>query len=51
MRWASREITIAVTFLHEGRIVEQGPPDGIFDHPDQPETRTFLKRVLAARRL
>jgi len=28
-----------------------GAPDRIFDHPDQAETRTFLKRVLAARRL
>jgi len=47
----AREISTSVAFLHEGRIVEQGPPDHIFDRPDQPETRTFLKRILAARRL
>jgi len=47
----AREISTSVAFLHEGRIVEQGPPDHIFDRPDQPETRTFLERILAARRL
>ncbi|MDQ6837778.1 MAG: amino acid ABC transporter ATP-binding protein [Actinomycetota bacterium] len=47
----AREISTSVAFLHEGRIVEQGTPERIFDHPGQPETRTFLKRVLAARRL
>jgi polar amino acid transport system ATP-binding protein len=47
----AREISTRVAFLHAGRIVEEGPPERIFEHPDQPETRTFLERILAARRL
>ncbi len=47
----AREISTRVAFLHEGRIVEEGPPEHIFENPDQPETRKFLERILAARRL
>ena len=47
----AREISTRVAFLHEGRIVEEGPPERIFENPDQPETRKFLERILAARRL
>jgi polar amino acid transport system ATP-binding protein len=47
----AREISSRVAFLHQGRIVEQGPPERIFERPDQPETRAFLRRILAARRL
>ena len=47
----AREISTRVAFLHEGRIVEEGSPERIFEAPDQPETRKFLERILAARRL
>ncbi len=47
----AREISTRVAFLHEGRIVEEGPPERILENPDQPETRKFLERILAARRL
>jgi polar amino acid transport system ATP-binding protein len=35
-----------VVFMDEGVIVEQGPPSRIFRDPQDPRTRTFLRRVL-----
>jgi len=47
----AREVADSVAFLHEGRIVESGDPDRIMDSPDRPETRRFLRRLLAAGRI
>ena len=47
----ARQVATRVCFLHNGRIVEQGPPEQIFTQPSQEETRMFLKRVLASGRL
>ena len=47
----AREISTRVAFLSQGRIVEDGPPERIFENPDHPLTRRFLERILAARRL
>jgi polar amino acid transport system ATP-binding protein len=47
----AREIASRVAFLHQGRIVEQGPPDEIFSRPREQETQTFLARVIASGRL
>jgi polar amino acid transport system ATP-binding protein len=47
----ARQVATQVCYLHNGRIVEQGPPEQIFTDPTQPETRVFLKRVLASGRL
>ena len=47
----AREVADQVCFLHEGRILERGDPDRIFRHPEAPETRQFLRRVLEAGRL
>jgi len=33
-------------FVHEGSIIEQGPPSEVLGNPRRPETRTFLKAVL-----
>jgi len=46
----AREVADEVAFLHEGRIVEQGPPDRVFGAPEREETRRFLSRLLAAGR-
>ena len=35
-----------VAFLDEGRLLEQGPPDRIFDTPREERTRAFLSKVL-----
>ena len=47
----AREVADEVAFLHEGRIVEQGSPEKILAEPDRPETRKFLRRLLAAGRI
>jgi polar amino acid transport system ATP-binding protein len=47
----AREIADTVCFLKDGRIVEQGPPAQMFSDPSRPETREFLSRVIASRRL
>ena len=41
----AREVADEVAFLHEGRIVEQGPPERVFDAPQQAETQRFLRRL------
>ena len=41
----AREIADRVVFMEGGRIVEQGPPTQIFDAPQDPRTRAFLRRV------
>jgi polar amino acid transport system ATP-binding protein len=42
----ARELATTVCFLHEGRILEQGPPSEIFSNPREERTRQFLRRVL-----
>ena len=47
----AREVADVVAFLHEGRIVESGPPAKVLGEPSQPETRRFLSRLLEAGRI
>ena len=42
----AREVSTRVLFMDEGQIAEQGPPDAIFGHPQNPRTREFLGKVL-----
>ncbi|WP_122819075.1 amino acid ABC transporter ATP-binding protein [Nocardioides pantholopis] len=42
----AREVATTVCFLHQGRILEQGPPEQIFTDPREERTRQFLRRVL-----
>ncbi len=42
----AREVADRVCFLHEGMVLEQGPPDEMFSHPREPQTQDFLARVL-----
>ncbi len=42
----AREVATTVCFLHEGRILEQGPPAEMFSDPREERTRQFLRRVL-----
>jgi polar amino acid transport system ATP-binding protein len=41
----AREVAGEVAFLHQGRIVEQGPPARVLDSPERPETIQFLSRL------
>jgi polar amino acid transport system ATP-binding protein len=47
----AREVSDKVCFLDGGLIREQGPPEQIFTEPQEPRTREFLARVIAAGRL
>ncbi|MEU1621001.1 amino acid ABC transporter ATP-binding protein [Streptomyces sp. NPDC005722] len=42
----AREVADRVVFLDEGRIVEQGPPDRVLNHPGHERTKEFLSKVL-----
>lgn len=42
----AREIADRVIFMEGGRIVESGPPEQIFDAPQDPRTQKFLRRVM-----
>ncbi|MEV6017060.1 MULTISPECIES: amino acid ABC transporter ATP-binding protein [unclassified Streptomyces] len=42
----AREIADRVVFMDGGRIVEQGPPEQVLDHPREARTREFLSKVL-----
>ncbi len=47
----ARDVANRVCFLHEGRVLEQGPPDQLFSQPTQERTQQFLQRVIEAGRL
>jgi polar amino acid transport system ATP-binding protein len=47
----ARDVAKKVCFLHEGKILEQGPPSKIFTAPENERTAEFLKRTLDAGRL
>jgi polar amino acid transport system ATP-binding protein len=40
----ARKVADTVVFLKDGVLIEQGTPEQIFDHPQQPETREYLSR-------
>ena len=42
----AREVGNRVIFMDEGKIVEQGTPDEIFNHPQNPRLQDFLSKVL-----
>ena len=42
----AREVGNRVVFMDEGRIVEQGTPEEIFQHPQSPRLQDFLSKVL-----
>jgi polar amino acid transport system ATP-binding protein len=42
----AREVASRMAFVHEGQIIEQGPPSEILANPQRPETARFLQAVL-----
>jgi ABC-type glutathione transport system ATPase component len=34
--------------MDHGEIIEEGPPEQVFDHPLEESTRTFLSNFLSA---
>ncbi|MEX0665311.1 MAG: amino acid ABC transporter ATP-binding protein [Acidimicrobiia bacterium] len=47
----ARDAAKTVCYLHEGKILEQGPPSQIFTAPENERTAEFLKRTLEAGQL
>ena len=42
----AREVGNRILFMDGGKIVEQGSPDAVFNHPQNPRLRDFLSKVL-----
>ena len=42
----AREVGNRVVFMEDGKLVEQGTPDQIFNHPQSPRLKDFLAKVL-----
>lgn len=42
----AKEVGTRIMFMDEGRILEQGTPEDIFDHPKEARTQEFLSKVL-----
>ncbi|MFS0782587.1 amino acid ABC transporter ATP-binding protein [Bacillus sp. 1P06AnD] len=38
----AREVADCMVFMHDGRIVESGDPDGFFENPSEERTKEFL---------
>ncbi|MBN2510749.1 MAG: amino acid ABC transporter ATP-binding protein [Spirochaetales bacterium] len=43
--WFARKVAHKVIVMDEGKIIEQGPPEQVFDNPTHPRTQQFLKQV------
>ena len=42
----AREVADRILFMDQGKIVEQGSPDEVFNHPKHPRLQEFLAKVL-----
>ena len=42
----AREVGNRVLFMADGKLLEEGPPDQIFNHPNHPRLQDFLSKVL-----
>ena len=42
----AREVGDRILFMDDGQIVEEGPPEQMFNNPRHPRTRDFLSKVL-----
>lgn len=43
----AKEVADHVIFMDGGKIMENGTPEEVFDHPQNPRTKTFLSKVLS----
>jgi ABC-type polar amino acid transport system ATPase subunit len=43
----ARAVADRMIFFDEGEIVEQGPPEQIFNRPQSERTKTFLSQILS----
>ncbi|MEO6609608.1 MAG: amino acid ABC transporter ATP-binding protein [Aestuariivirga sp.] len=41
----ARDVADRVVFVDRGKIIEEGPPEAVFDHPQHERTKAFLARI------
>jgi len=44
----ARSVADEIVFLDDGSVVERGPPEQLFEHPEQERTERFLERITEA---
>ncbi|MDD3307209.1 MAG: amino acid ABC transporter ATP-binding protein [Acetobacterium sp.] len=42
----AKEVADRVIFIHDGQIAEEGPPEAIFEHPENERLQNFLGQIL-----
>ena len=42
----ARNVSDQVLFIDDGRLIESGPPEAVFDNPQNPQVRRFFDKVL-----
>jgi polar amino acid transport system ATP-binding protein len=42
----AREVGNRILFMDSGKLVEEGSPTDIFEHPQSPRLQDFLRKVL-----
>ena len=42
----AREVASRVIFMDEGKIIEEGTPEMVFEHPRSERTKSFLSKVI-----
>ena len=47
----ARQVADRVLFLHDGAVLEAGPPEQVLENPVEPRTRQFLARFIEGGRL
>jgi polar amino acid transport system ATP-binding protein len=47
----ARDVASKVVFLYDGQVEEEGPPNQLFSNPSRERTRTFLRRIIEAKRM
>ncbi|MEU5974859.1 amino acid ABC transporter ATP-binding protein [Streptomyces sp. NPDC047315] len=47
----ARDVAHKVCFLHQGTVLEEGPPEQIFGDPREERTKAFLQQIVEAGRL
>ncbi|XNL26663.1 amino acid ABC transporter ATP-binding protein [Longispora sp. K20-0274] len=47
----ARQVADRVCFLHQGRVLESGPPERVLGAPTEERTRQFVRRIIEAGRL
>lgn len=47
----AKDVANQVIYVHQGKVLEQGLPEQIFNSPQEPRTREFLKKIIEAGRL